>query len=318
MPPHRVRRKTGADLLLRQNSSLQERDSQGRYELAHLLLEDEADSAVRYLESAAQQNHAASLDLLGMLYATGEVVEKDPERAFGYFKQGAALGNTDAQYHLGMALNEGFGCTRNLTESFAWLRISARKDHPDAMFAFAVALEKGLGTEPDPAQAENLYEQAALLGSAGALNYQIKKITAESRPDTAQLLRWLHMACAADLPVGMIAVARQMLENSPADTSRAVSLLERSASLGDVSAMNELAVLWYDGRFVPRDWVQAIVYAHMASTAGSREARRYLEEWRSEADDEALMLSIEIASLANREEIIKKLRSRQSFGAAVR
>lgn len=291
----------------------QEVDREGRFKIAHLLSEGESDSAVRYLETATQRNHGESLDLLGMLYATGEIVEKDPERAFSLFKRSATQGCVTGKYHLAMALREGFGCRKNLIESFAWLRISAKEKYPDALFALAEAFDQGLGVEKDEKQAEILYEQAALEGCASALLHQIQKTTSVEYPDISKTLRWLHMASAADVPLGMLAVARQILESDPVGVPKAISLLERAVSLEDMDSMTELAILWYENRFVPRDWVQAIVYAHMASTKGSQEAELILERYRSEAPEESLMKAIEIVSLGNREEILTELRNRQDF-----
>lgn len=287
------------------------RDDKGRYELATLLLDNEKDSAISYLEAAANDNHAASLDLLGMLYAVGEVVERDPKRAFSYFKKAANLGDTNGKYHYAMALREGFGCNPNPETSFAWLRIAAKEGQPEAMFSVAQTLEKGFGTEKDPEQAELLFASAANEGHKEAICRQIEHFLTGPNINLREASHWIQLAASEDIPIGMLTYARQILESQTPDVIQAITLLERAVSIGDVLSMCELAWLWKEGRFTKKDIVQAIVYAHMASSNNHPNATKWLEEWRFEADEETLMQVIEIVSLGNREEIIRSLRLRQ-------
>ena len=92
--------------------------AEDRFKEAKELLSAESNTAIQYLKAAAEEEHAASLDLLGMLYATGQLLEKDPKRAADLFRKAAVLGETSAKFHLAMALREGFGVRRNLEESF--------------------------------------------------------------------------------------------------------------------------------------------------------------------------------------------------------
>ena len=89
-------------------------DTQAQYELAKLLvsrntLSTENREAVKWLRKAAARDHAASEALLGLLYARGQGVHPNPERAVELFHTAALAGNADAQYHLGVAMEHGFG-----------------------------------------------------------------------------------------------------------------------------------------------------------------------------------------------------------------
>ena len=59
--------------------------AEDRFKEAKELLSAESNTAIQYLKAAAEEQHAASLDLLGMLYATGQLLEKDPKRAADLF-----------------------------------------------------------------------------------------------------------------------------------------------------------------------------------------------------------------------------------------
>ncbi|WP_367181498.1 tetratricopeptide repeat protein, partial [uncultured Parasutterella sp.] len=87
--------------------------AEDRFKEAKELLSAESNTAIQYLKAAAEEEHAASLDLLGMLYATGQLLERDPKRAADLFRKAAVLGETNAKFHLAMALREGFGVRQN-------------------------------------------------------------------------------------------------------------------------------------------------------------------------------------------------------------
>ena len=50
--------------------------AEDRFKEAKELLSAESNTAIQYLKAAAEEEHAASLDFLGMLYATGQLLSK--------------------------------------------------------------------------------------------------------------------------------------------------------------------------------------------------------------------------------------------------
>ena len=148
--------------------------AEDRFKEAKELLSAESNTAIQYLKAAAEEEHAASLDFLGMLYATGQLLERDPKRAADLFRKAAVLGETNAKFHLAMALREGFGVRQNLDESFAWLRVAAKEKSPEAMFALAEAYDQGLGVETNPEIAETFFSQAALKGEKRAIMRMVR------------------------------------------------------------------------------------------------------------------------------------------------
>ena len=60
--------------------------AEDRFKEAKELLSAESNTAIQYLKAAAEEEHAASLDFLGMLYATGQLLERDPKRAADLFR----------------------------------------------------------------------------------------------------------------------------------------------------------------------------------------------------------------------------------------
>lgn len=268
--------------------------------------------AIQYLERAAKEEHSVALDLLGMLYATGQFLPEDPQRAVGLFKRAAEQNDPEACFHLAMALREGFGCAKNLSSSFAWLRVASKKGEAQATFALAQSYEKGLGCEVNAPLAKKFYVEAANRGEKQAIERLID-LEIDSNPlRPKELLKWLKKASDEAIPRGLLAIAKKNLEDDPKNVQKSIELLEEGARQSDGGCCLELATLWFDNRFVPRDLVSSIVYCHLASTHGSWLAKDLMDQLRPLASAEDLGRAAEIASYPTPSLVISALKQRRT------
>lgn len=275
------------------------------------LLAGQPHLAIQYLTRAANEEHSVALDLLGMLYATGQFLPKDPERAVDFFKKSAKLNDAQGCFHLAMAQREGFGCPKNLQSSFAWLRVASHKGDPQATFALAQAYEKGLGCEVNQGLAIRMYVQAANRGEKQSIERLIKLALSNDPPNFKEVLKWLKKASDSMMPIGLLAMAKKNLEDDPSKIETAFDLLEEGARQTDYLCCLELCSLWIDNRFAPKDIVSAIVYCHMASTHGSWLAQNFLEKLRTEASGKELRLAAELASYPTPSLVVYSLKQRR-------
>ena len=74
------------------------------------------------LEKAANGGNTPSSVYLGNIYAKGEGVEQDMERAMKWYEQAASAGDARAQYIVGLAYLEGSGVPVDEGKAFNWLR----------------------------------------------------------------------------------------------------------------------------------------------------------------------------------------------------
>lgn len=267
-----------------------------------------ANLALNYLEEAAKENHAESLDLLGMLYATGEFLEKDPKRAVGLFKRAAQLGLTEAKFHLAMALKEGFGANQNPTEAFAWLRIASKENLSEAIFALAECYEEGFGTEKNPELAAGYFLQAAEKGDANAIKKLITSALADpEHQNIHKIFQTIEKGANADIAECLVALGKALLALNSQKSHKGLELLEKAAELGSGSAFNALC-RYFESK---SDMVSAIVYAHLAKINGQWQADRYLQYLRDKASDEDLMRAAEIASFPSVKLTVNELKQRR-------
>ncbi len=261
--------------------------------------------------TALDSSYAGKLKNLGLLYAAGRILKKDPQRAFNFFKRAAALGEPDAAFYVAMALREGFGTSQNLNESFAWLRTAASKKQKEALYELGQAFENAWGCEADLEEAKALYKRAASMGDKNAQKRLIE-LAVINPTEFSSALKWIEAADNNQLPDVMLAQAKNLIETNPNNLKAALSLLEKGVILKDTDCMAYLAAFWKEGRFCPSDMVAAIVYAHMAASRGNYLCEEWITKWRETVSEQELIEASEIASASNPTEIVKLLAKRHS------
>ncbi len=261
--------------------------------------------------TALDSNYAGKLKNLGLLYAAGRTLKKDPQRAFNLFKRAATLGEPDAAFYVAMALREGFGTSQHLNESFAWLRTAASRNQKEALFELGQAFEKAWGCEADLGEAKALYEKSASMGDMNAQKRLIE-LAVNDPSEFSSAFKWIEAADDSQLPDAMLAQAKNLIETNPNNLKAALSLLEKAVTLEDTDCMAYLAAFWKEGRFCHSDMVAAIVYAHMAASRGNYLCEEWLDKWREMLSEQELIEASEIASASNPTEIVELLAKRHS------
>lgn len=122
----------------------------------------------------------------------------------------------------------------------------------------------GLGIEKNEIIAFKLFEEAANLGDAEAMNYLAWSYErgVGVKPDYRKALDWYQMASNHGNAEAMGHLATMYLEGRGVrkDGGKANRLLQQAASLGNTVAMHNLAVLYRDGEGVDKDGAKALFW----------------------------------------------------------
>ncbi len=118
---------------------------------------------------------------IGILYAQGLGVAKDPQEAFLWYKRAADADYAPAQFNLGAAYREGAGVDPDMAQAADWWEKAAAQDHPQATFNLATLYLHGNGVERDRDRAQALYQKAADLGDPRAQQI-LTKLAAAAPP----------------------------------------------------------------------------------------------------------------------------------------
>jgi hypothetical protein len=111
--------------------SAQQGDAEAQFRIARILLSDpvpdrkNASEAVRWLNSAAEQDHTAAMVQLGKLYRSGVGVLQNFGNAAKWIETAAVLGDPDGMHELGRLYRDGVGFDRDPVKAYIWFSRSA-------------------------------------------------------------------------------------------------------------------------------------------------------------------------------------------------
>ena len=102
------------------------------------------DPLVAWEDLARKVNPKAQYNL-GLVYTTGQAVQKDERIAAQWFRKAAEQGLIDAQYRLGLLYHTGHGVEPNMQEAAHWYRKAAEQGSRQAQFDLGTLHENGQG-----------------------------------------------------------------------------------------------------------------------------------------------------------------------------
>lgn len=188
-----------------------------------------------WLRRAADGGYAQAQRELGLLYETGERLEKDTARAVALYSEAAAQNDAFAMKFLAVLYLSGNKSAYKKT-AFELLKQADRANLPEAQLLLARLYQTGTFVKKDMKQAVQWYKKAAQNGSAEAMN----------------ILAWRFENGAG-------------VAKSPA---QALKWYKSAAERGDHNALFRLGVLYYTGKHVAADHAQAFEYFKKAAEHG--------------------------------------------------
>lgn len=125
----------------------------GEIEAARDLMEEgRFEEAREALWPAARSGNADAEELIGVMYALGLGVERDPVRAFEWYLRSALKGHPGAQSGVGWYYEVGIGMPApDLTRAYMWYVLSAIGGDPDAAISQEEVIKKMTQEEIDHA-----------------------------------------------------------------------------------------------------------------------------------------------------------------------
>ena len=113
-------------------------------------------------KKAAEQGVAEAQCNLGLMYANGRGVQKEPLEAIKWFRKAAKQGLALAQYILGVMYANGQGVKKDPVEGVRWYRKAARQGFTKAQYNLGVMYALGNGVMRSGAAAADWLYRAGL------------------------------------------------------------------------------------------------------------------------------------------------------------
>ncbi len=118
-----------------------------------LMEEGRFEEAMEAFLPAARAGNADAEELIGVMYALGLGVERDPERAFEWYLRSSLKGHPGAQSGLGWYYELGLGMPApDLVRAYLWYGLSAIGGDPDAVLSLEEIQKKMTQEEIDRAE----------------------------------------------------------------------------------------------------------------------------------------------------------------------
>ena len=111
------------------------------------------DTAAKVMISLAEGTDHPYAELwLGTMYAKGQGVKQDYEKAAKWLRSASEKGIAAAQYKLGIMYSLGQGVPQDMEFAYAWLSVSNKQGHKNAAPALAMVEGKLSGQEMEEAK----------------------------------------------------------------------------------------------------------------------------------------------------------------------
>lgn len=160
-------------------------DSHADYEQGvNAAFEGDYATAYREFSIAAEEGLALAQYNLGILFFTGQGVERDANAAYRWTAAAAAQGHIAGQFNLATLLITGEGTAKDVESAVEWYSQAARAGHPEAASELVSLYSDGSDVERDRITAHAWAEYAVLNKAEGAVALR-KSI--ERKLDAAEL-----------------------------------------------------------------------------------------------------------------------------------
>jgi TPR repeat protein len=120
-------------------------------------------SAARLLNSIEMASVLTAL-IVGLAMPCVAGQQRSTNDNLQVLRKAAESGDADAQYRLGLKYAEGEGVAKDPSQAAEWYRKAATHGQPNAQYNLGSLYYKGEGVPKDPAQAAEWYRKAAAQG----------------------------------------------------------------------------------------------------------------------------------------------------------
>jgi TPR repeat protein len=230
---------------------------------------------------------------LGVMYAEGNGMAPDPERATKLFAQACTGGNLPACNYLALALAEGMGVERQPAKAAEVYQKACDGGYKIACRTLGLMLRDGRGVPADLNRAELLLDKACkgnvALACTSAGDLDATRAIKGGAWRYQKMVAHYKQGCDAGEPTACRQIGIAYLEGKgvPRSASAAAVWLERACMPDDPIACRLLGVMKLAGTGLPRDAERGKQMLVRACDAKDDEACRLLKASEAEAGDDA-------------------------------
>ncbi|MBF0472809.1 MAG: sel1 repeat family protein [Nitrospirae bacterium] len=226
----------------------------------------------------AEKGNIQSQANLGLMYALGLGVEKNPEMSVKMLISNASKGLADAQYTFGMLYENGIGIPFDLDSAIYWLRLAGEQGSANAQTQLAIIF---MNAKKDDVEAVKWLAKAAEQGEASSQNnlgvmYYAGRggITKNDAEASKWFLKSAEQGYArAQYTIGTMYISGTGLKK---DEAEAFKWIHKAAEQGMSVAQEHIGWMYENGRGTAKDINEAITWYKLAAASGDAHAKESL------------------------------------------
>ncbi len=242
-------------------------------------------AALAHFKPLAKADNAEAEAQLARMYAHGQGVTRDPEKAAQLYRASADQGNADGENGVGVSYEEG---TLSAQPDYALARKfylkSAAQGNAKGEYNLGRFYEYGFGDQRNCQKAIELLRSSALQGYAlaeYALGKKYDKASGDEtcpRDDDAMAAKWYRRAAvqpsteAGILAANNLGLMYEFGRGVPKNIKRAMALYRESAEGGNTVAEENLGRSYEFGSGVKRNYAEALKWNRLAEKSDDDEA----------------------------------------------
>ncbi len=215
----------------------------------------------------ASQGDANAQLALGVLYARGvKPVSPNAELALQWLEKSAKQGNVAAMNYMGVIYGDGKLIKRDIQKAIYWRELAAEKGTAADKFALANSFIYGYMLPANQQKALYWLTKSGEAGHIDAINQLVSIYS--NRGDKQQATYWKHQRSYAQIKAAqagdvsaMYEVYRKYISGKGGlykSVPKGIFWLEKAANAEHIQAMDTLAMMYINGRYVERDFKKGI------------------------------------------------------------
>lgn len=248
-------------------------------------------NAIATWERAAEEGSTKAKLNLGIMYRTGEGVDKNSERAFHWFERAANEGDLLSQCALAEMYSTGEGVEENYEKVLYWYEQAAKQGHVTAQYNCGIIYNDGIGVKENSEKALYWFEKA---GENGHVNAQLacgriyENMLYESSYNNsinadksrAMARTWYEKAAEQSNVDGQLSCGLMYFKSSPTEDNKNKSLywLKKAAESGREDTLYNYGTILYDYFQIKESYP----YLKRAADMGNERAKEkcaHIREW---------------------------------------
>lgn len=234
-------------------------------------------SAMYWLEKEVSNNNSDAMNSLAMIYIENSKKRSDKTKAIQLFSKSCKLENSLACYNLGLRYDQGDGVESNKKKAFNLYLKASNLGFHEATRAVGDMFYQGIGVPKNILKAFDFFQKAADDGNMrAAYNAALMILNGEVVKSKNIAVKLLKNAMNNGNEKAGFALARYYEKNN--QYQKAVVSMSHSANLGNLDAINALAIYYLKGLTGSKDKEKALILLEYGKSLGSSMANRNLKK----------------------------------------